>query len=63
LIGLLAGTVSTFGYVYISPYLEKKIGLHDTCGVLNLHGMPSIMGAVAGMLACDAGLVPFGPAC
>ncbi len=42
LIGIIAGMLSVVGYVYIQPCLEKKIGLYDTCGVNNLHGMVSV---------------------
>merc|ERR1711972_15188 len=41
LIGAAGGLVSTLGYVYIQLFLLAKIGLHDTCGIHNLHGMPS----------------------
>lgn len=46
IVGSVAGIVSTLGYVYLTPLLNKKIGLHDTCGVHNLHGMPGILGAI-----------------
>jgi ammonium transporter Rh len=35
------------GYVYVTPMLEKKLVLYDTCGVHNLHGLPSLLGGLA----------------
>jgi ammonium transporter Rh len=43
-IGLIAGVLSTYGFARIQPMLENSFGLHDTCGIHNLHGMPSIFG-------------------
>ena len=45
-VGLAAGAVTTLGYAYVQPALEKKIGLGDTCGVHNLHGMPGVLGGL-----------------
>eukprot|EP01113_Clastostelium_recurvatum_P037473 TRINITY_DN5486_c0_g1_i2.p1 TRINITY_DN5486_c0_g1~~TRINITY_DN5486_c0_g1_i2.p1 ORF type:complete len:607 (-),score=150.24 TRINITY_DN5486_c0_g1_i2:13-1812(-) len=47
LLGLAAGTISTLGFCYVSPWVEKKFGLQDTCGILNLHGMPGVLGGIA----------------
>jgi ammonium transporter Rh len=46
LVGAFCGLLSSFGYCYIQPFLHEKINLHDTCGINNLHGMPSIAGAL-----------------
>lgn len=46
LIGCLAGMVSTFGFSFVQPFLHTHLSLHDTCGVHNLHGMPSILGGL-----------------
>lgn len=60
-IGFVAGTLSVIGYVYVSPWLEEKCGVHDTCGIHNLHGMPGILGAIGGAFsALDAGEKAYG---
>lgn len=51
LIGMCAGSVSTLGYIYLTPLLERLIRLHDTAGINNLHGIPGIIGALAGIFA------------
>lgn len=52
LIGLISGTVSVIGYVYLSPKLEEY-GIYDTCGVNNLHGMPGIIGGLGGFISAS----------
>jgi ammonium transporter Rh len=47
LIGILAGTLSTFGFAVIQPKIEKAFRMIDTCGVTNLHGWPGLMGGIA----------------
>ncbi len=57
LIGIVAGSVSTYGYAVIAPKVEKLIKGTDTCGVHNLHGMPGILGGLTGVFfAGNAGI-------
>ena len=46
MVGLAAGTITTLGFAFLSPLLEEKTGLGDTCGVHNLHGMPGLLGGL-----------------
>ncbi|XP_028997249.1 ammonium transporter Rh type A [Betta splendens] len=55
LIGFVAGIISTLGFKYLSPILASKMGIQDTCGVHNLHGMPGILGGLAGIVAVAMG--------
>uniref|UniRef100_A0AAQ4S9H6 Ammonium transporter Rh type A n=1 Tax=Gasterosteus aculeatus aculeatus TaxID=481459 RepID=A0AAQ4S9H6_GASAC len=48
LIGFVAGIISTVGFKYLTPILASNLGIQDTCGVHNLHGMPGILGGLAG---------------
>ena len=51
LVGVVAGFVSVAGYVYVSPWLEERFGISDTCGVHNLHGMPGVIGGLGGAIS------------
>ena len=53
LIGLLAGVVSTFGFAVIQGKLQSELKCIDTCGVLNLHGWPGLMGGIAAVFVVD----------
>jgi ammonium transporter Rh len=50
LIGSAAGMLSVAGYKFVQPFLETRFGLKDTCGVHNLHGMPSVLGAICSVI-------------
>jgi len=49
LIGLIAGSVSTLGFAKLKL---DCIGVGDTCGVHNLHGMPGLLSGIAGLVLC-----------
>merc|ERR1712083_640531 len=51
-VGIASGILSVIGYTVIQPKLQDVIGLHDTCGVNNLHGMPGILAAIVSAIAC-----------
>ena len=54
--GAITGSISAVGFAYLSPFVKKHLRLHDTCGVLNLHGIPGVIGAlISAILAYRAG--------
>ena len=55
-IGLAAGTLSTIGFAVIQPRLQGLIRKVDTCGVLYLHGLPGLLGGLAGIIAASSAL-------
>ncbi len=48
-VGFVAGIVSTYGFNKL-----KIPSINDTCGINNLHGMPSLIGGLSSALVCAA---------
>jgi hypothetical protein len=40
-VGLGAGTISTLGFAFLTPFLERTIGLGDTCAVRRASRRPA----------------------
>jgi ammonium transporter Rh len=53
IVGGVAGMVSTFGFRMLTPRLER-LGLRDTCGVMNLHFLPGFIGGIVSTIAAGA---------
>ena len=45
---MMAGCVSVIGYNVVMLKVEKFV--HDSCGIHNLHGMPSVAGAIVSVV-------------
>ncbi|KAJ8002979.1 hypothetical protein DPEC_G00164570 [Dallia pectoralis] len=54
IVGFCCGLISTLGYVYITPFLEKHLKIQDTCGIHNLHAMPGVIGGIVGAITAAA---------
>ncbi|XP_006881983.1 PREDICTED: ammonium transporter Rh type A [Elephantulus edwardii] len=56
IIGGVAGIISVIGFKFLTPFFASKLRIQDTCGVHNLHGLPGIMGGLAGIVAVALGV-------
>lgn len=50
LAGAIAGAISAFGFLRMNKWCQDKLGLHDTCGVHFLHGIPGTLGAIVAVV-------------
>jgi len=50
LIGVVAGVLCVLGYARIQAWIQRRLGIVDTCGVHNLHGLPGLMGGLVAIL-------------
>jgi ammonium transporter Rh len=53
IIGIAAGALSTFGFAVLQTRIESMLKGIDTCGVMNLHGMPGLFGGIAAVFIVD----------
>jgi ammonium transporter Rh len=51
-VGLIAGTISAFGFNHVHSWMNDR-GIHDTCGVHNLHGLPAVFGVFVVAVVCS----------
>ncbi|XP_014234560.1 ammonium transporter Rh type A isoform X2 [Trichogramma pretiosum] len=49
-IGAISGVISVLGYKHLTPWMQNRLRIHDTCGVHNLHGMPAVLAGLFGAL-------------
>ena len=45
-IGCSTGMISALCFHHLTPKLLECIGLYDTCGIHNLHGIPGLLGGI-----------------
>lgn len=57
IVGFCCGIISTFGYVFVTPFLEKYLKIQDTCGIHNLHAVPGMLGGFVGAIVAAAASV------
>jgi ammonium transporter Rh len=50
IVGILAGALSTFGFAVLQGKVESILKGIDTCGVMNLHGLPGLLGGFAAIV-------------
>ena len=51
-IGVVTGAVCVLGFRHLSAFFEAHFNLHDSQGVHNLHGLPSLLGALVAATVC-----------
>ncbi|XP_030645751.1 ammonium transporter Rh type C-like 2 isoform X1 [Chanos chanos] len=54
IVGFCCGIISTLGYLFLTPFMEKKLKIQDTCGIHNLHAMPGVLGGIVGAITAAA---------
>lgn len=60
LLGFIAGAISALGFAYGPRFFKNKLNLHDTCGVLYLHGIPGTIGGLVAAIVSKTSEENFG---
>jgi ammonium transporter Rh len=51
LIGIISGTSTVIGFIFIQSRIEGFLSIYDTCGVFNLHGIPGFIGGITSVIS------------
>jgi len=46
-LGFFCAIACVLGFQYVQPFLETKLGFHDSCGAHNVHALPGIIAAAS----------------
>ena len=57
-LGLFAGAASALSFIYLQPFLAKKLGVLDVMGVHNLHGVAGWIGALVAAVVVSGAFAP-----
>ena len=49
ILGLIGGTVSSLGFIYVGPFLNRILGIVDVMGVHQLHGLAGWVSLIGGV--------------
>lgn len=60
LTGAIAGAISALGFLKYNSFCREKFGLHDTCGVQFLHGIPGLLGGFVSAICAGSMAYNFG---
>lgn len=50
LVGAVAAVICVLGFKFLTPVLARKLHIHDTCGVNDLHGMIGIYAGIVSVI-------------
>ena len=51
LLGSVGATVCVLGIRFVTPFLEEKLNVHDTCDCMALHGIPAFISVFASCIS------------
>merc|ERR1711990_370216 len=51
LLGSVGATVCVIGIRYVTPFMESKLNVHDTCDCMALHGIPAFLSVFASCIS------------
>lgn len=58
LLGTVGAITCVLGIYFVTPFMEKKLKVHDTCDCMALHGIPAFISVFASCIALKSNACP-----